>query len=111
MSDASACSVCPLPVSVTIQISGQKLTSSCQSDDYLCIDSEDEQDIKTSRLNNDSKLLSDAKQLLDYDTIFNSSVASATQETDTMSLASTTTISACSEDDSAATPQFGGTID
>ena len=28
-----------------------------------------------------------------------------------MSLASTTTISAYSEDDSAATPQFGGTID
>ena len=78
MSDASDCSVCQLPVPVTIQISGQELTLSCQFDDYLCIDSEDEQDIKTSRLNNDSKLLSDAKQLLEYDIISNSSVASAT---------------------------------
>ena len=41
-----------------------------------------------SRLNNDSKLLSDAKQLLDYDIISNSSVTSATQDTDTLSLAS-----------------------
>ena len=61
MSDASDCSVCPLPVPVTIQISGKELMSSGQFDDYLCIDSEDEQDIKTSRLNNDSKLLSEAK--------------------------------------------------
>ena len=78
MSDASHCSVCPSPVPVMIQISGQELTSSCQFDDYLCIDSEDEQDTKTSRLNNDSKLLSEAKQLLDYDIISDSSVASAT---------------------------------
>ena len=97
MSDASDCSVCPLPVPVVIQISGQELTSGCQSDDYLCIDSEDEQDIKTSRLNNDSKLLSEAKQLLDYDIISNSSVTSATQDTDTMSLASTATILADSK--------------
>ena len=66
MSDTSDCSVCPLPAPVTIQISEQESTSSYQSDGYLCIDSEDEQDIKTSRLNNDSKLLSEAKQLLDY---------------------------------------------
>ena len=97
MSDASDCSVCPLPVPATIQISGQGLTSSCQFDDYLCIDSEDEQDIKTSRLNNDRKLLSEAKQLLDYDIISHSSVTSATQDTDTMSLASTATILADSK--------------
>ena len=100
MSDTSDCSVCPLPVPATIQITGQGRTSRCQIDDYMCIDSEDKQDVKTNRLNNDSKLLSDAKQLLDYNIISNSSVASATQETDTMSLASTTTISAYSEDDS-----------
>ena len=88
MSDTSDCSVCPLPIPVTIQIPGQESTSSYQSDDYLCIDSEDEQDIKASRLNNDSKLLSDAKQLLDYDIISSSSVTSATQDTDTLSLAS-----------------------
>ena len=35
----------------------------------------------------------------------------ATQDTDTMSLTSAATISADSEDDSTATPQFGGTID
>ena len=111
MSDASDCSVCPLPVPATIQITGQGLTSSCQVDDYMSIDSEDEQDVKTNRLNNDSKLLSNAKQLLDYDMVSNSSVACATQETDAMSLASTTTMSAYSEDDSSATPQFNGTID
>ena len=70
-----------------------RIDVSCQFDNYLFIDSEDEQDIKTSRLNNDSKLLTDAKQLLDYDIIPNSSVTSATQDTDTMSLASTATIS------------------
>ena len=80
MSDASDYSVCPLTVPITIQISGQELTSSCQADDYLHIDSENEQDIKTNRLNNDSKLLSDAKQLLDCDIISNSSVISATQD-------------------------------
>ena len=111
MSNASDCSVCPLPVPVTIQISGQELTSSCQFDDYMCIDSEDKQDIKTSRHHNSSKLLSEATQLLDYDIISNSSVTFATQDTDTMSLASTATISADSEGDSTATPQFGGTID
>ena len=47
MSDASDCSVCQLPVPVTIRISGQELTLSCQFDDYLCINSEDEQDIKS----------------------------------------------------------------
>ena len=83
MSDASDCSGCPLPVPVTIRIPEQELTSSCQSGDYLCIDSEDEQDIKTSRLNNGSKLLFEPKQLLDYNTISNSSVTSATQDTDT----------------------------
>ena len=42
MSDVSDCSVCPLPVPVTIQISGQEATPSYQPDDYLCSDSEDE---------------------------------------------------------------------
>ena len=111
MSDASDCSVYPLPVPVTIQIPGQESTSSYQSDDQLCIDSEDEQDNKTSRLNNDSNLLSDAKQLLNYDIISNYSVTSATQDTDTLSLASTVTVSVDSECDSTATPQFSEILD
>ena len=77
----------------------------------MCIDSEDEQDIKTSRLNNGSKLLSDAKQLLDYDIISSSSVTSATQDTDTLSLASTVTVSVDYKGDSTATPQFSGILD
>ena len=109
--DASGCSVCPLPVPVTVQTPGQELTSSYQSDGYFCIDSEDEQDIKTSRLNNDSKLLSDAKQLLDYDIIYNSSVIFATQDTDTLSLASTATVSVDFKGNITATPQFGGMLD
>ena len=87
------------------------MAPSYQVDEYMCIDSNDEQDVKPNRLINDSKLLSNAKQLLDYDIVSNSSVASATQETDAMSLASTTTMSAYSEDDSSATPQFNGTND
>ena len=106
MSDTSDCSVCPLPAPVTIQISEQESTSSYQSDGYLCIDSEDEQDIKTSTLNNNSKVLSGAKQLLDYDIFSSCSVTSATQDTDTLPLASTVTVSVDSECDSTATPQF-----
>ena len=45
-----------------IQIPEQESTSN-HSDDYLCIDSEHGQDIKTSRLNNDSKVISEEKQL------------------------------------------------
>ena len=56
------------------------------------------------------KLLSDAKQLLDYDIISNSSVTSATQDTDTLSLASTVTVSVDSEGGSIATPQFTGIL-
>ena len=77
----------------------------------MCIYSEDEQDIKTSRHNNGSKLLSDAKQLPDYDITSNSSVTSATQDTDTLSLASTVTVSVDSEGNSTATPQFSGILD
>ena len=51
------------------------------------------------------------KQLLDYNIISNSNVASATQDTDTMSLASTATMLEDSEGDSTTTPQFGGTVD
>ena len=65
------------------------------------------QDIKTSRLNNDSKLSSNAKRLLDYDIISNSSITSATQDTDTFSLASTVTVSALRlYEGSTTTPQF-----
>ena len=111
MSDASDCSVCPLSIPITIQIPGHEAASSCEAEDYLCIHSEDEWNIKTSRLNNASKLLSNAKQLLDYDVISSSSVTSATQDTDTLSLASTVTVPVDSRDDSTATPQFSGILD
>ena len=96
MSDASDCSVCSVPVLISIQIPEHEAVASDESDDYLCIDSEDEKDIKTSRLNNDRKLLFNAKQLLDYDIISNSSVTSVTQDTDTLSLAFTILNSICS---------------
>ena len=107
MSDASDCNVCPLTVPVTIRIPEHEAVLSCETDDCLCIDSEDEQDMKTSRLKNDSTLLSNAKQLLDYDIISRSCVTSVTQDTDTLSLASTlhiVTVSLDSRDDSTATP-------
>ena len=96
MSDASDCSVCSVPVLISIQTPEHEAVASDESDDYLCIDSEDEKDIKTSRLNNDRKLLFNAKQLLDYDIISNSSVTSVTQDTDTLSLAFTILNSICS---------------
>ena len=42
MFDVSGCSVCPLHIPVAIQIPGQEpmSSSSYQSDEYLCIDSE-----------------------------------------------------------------------
>ena len=89
MSDAPNCSVCLLPVPVTTQI----------------------QEIKTSRLNNESKLLSNAKQLLDYDIISTSSVTPATHDTDTLSLASTVTVTVDFKCESIITPQFSGILD
>ena len=70
-----------------------------------------EQGIETSKLNNDSKFLSNAKQLLVYVVISNSSVTSGTQPLDTLSLAATTIQSVNSESDSTATPEFSGTFD
>ena len=56
-------------------------------------------------------MLSNAKQLLDCGIISNSSVTFATQDTDTLFLASIATVSVDSEGGSTSTPQFSGILD
>ena len=111
MFDASNCSVCPLPVPTSIQIPGHEAVAENKSDNYLFIDSEEEQEVKANRLDNNSELLSNAKQLLDYDIISDASVTSATQDTKTLTLASTTTLFVDSESDSIVTLEFSGIFD
>jgi hypothetical protein len=96
---SSECEVLPVPeIPRTIQVPGPAETLSVQSDEQLCLDSDNEQEKRASRLK-EYNLLSKPKQLIDFDTqSFNSTTSTVDTDMNTLSVDSSSITSNNSEE-------------
>ena len=67
----SECEVLPIQIPRSIQVPGPVESPSDHADEYLCLDSDNEQELRANRPM-DNKLLSSAKQLIEFDDISHS---------------------------------------